>query len=413
MSDRELRLGEELISPLHALYDGLQVDGAPRRAHTAEHHPVWVVTRYQDAKTVLSHPSVRRDARQAAELYARRTGVSGTSVGACLTAHMLNADPPDHGRMRALVRTAFTSRQIENLQPYIERFTEGLLDAMAAKELADLMADFAVPLTIAVICELLGVPESEREHVRGSWEQQAALLSPKAAEALATQQADYLRTLLEAKRKHPSDDVFSNLVRADEAGQLTEVELVSMAHLLLMSGFETTMNMIGNAMVTLLTHPDQLAQLRAKPDLLPNALEELVRHDSPVRASMLRFTVADVELGDVTIPAGEYVLVSNLTANHDPERFANPDVLDLNRNTDGHLGYGFGVHYCVGAQLARLEARIAIARLLHRFPELALAVPHSELMWLPITFLRALISVPITPGPSAAPSQDKTRTHQS
>ena len=234
--------------------------------------------------------------------------------------------------------------------------------------------------------------------------------------ALATQQADYLRTLLEAKRKNPSDDVYSNLVRADEAGQLSEAELVSMAHLLLMSGFETTMNMIGNAMVTLLTHPEQLATLRAKPDLLPNALEELVRHDSPVRASMLRFTVADVELGDVTIPAGEYVLVSNLTANHDPERFSNPDVLDLTRNTDGHLGYGFGVHYCVGAQLARLEARIAIARLLNRFPQLALAVPHSELQWLPITFLRALISVPITPGPSAqagdaAPFHDRAGAH--
>jgi cytochrome P450 len=405
MSDRKLRLGEELISPLHALYDGLQVDGPPRLAHTAEKHPVWVVTRYQDAKTVLAHPGVRRDARQAEDLYARRTGVRRASIGAALSDHMLNADPPDHNRLRALVRSAFTSRQIENLQPYIERFTDQLLDAMAVREQADLMSEFAVPLTIAVICELLGVPESERDHVRASWERQAALLSPDEAEALANEQADYLRKLLAAKRERPDDDVFSGLVRAaQESGQLTESELVGMAHLLLMSGFETTMNMIGNAVVTLLVNPDQLDRLRANPDLLQSAMEELVRYDSPVRASMLRFTVTDVELGEVIIPAGQYVLVSNLTANHDPERFGDPDRLDLTRNSDGHLGYGYGVHYCVGAQLARLEGRIAIGRLLSRFPKLALAVPHAELQWLPITFLRALISVPISPGPSTRAS---------
>ncbi|AZE52205.1 Putative cytochrome P450 hydroxylase [Pseudomonas synxantha] len=401
MSDRQLRLGEELISPLHSLYDGLQVDGASRPVHLAPNHPVWLVTRYQDARTVLAHPGVRRDAKQAAELYTRRTGIRRAEIGESLSHHMLNCDPPDHARLQALVGRAFTRRHIERLQPHIERVTEELLDAIALREQADLMADFAVPLTIAVIFELLGIPEAERDHVRDSWERQAQLLLPEEANALADQQAMYLKKLLQAKREQPADDVYSGLVQAaDETGKLTELELVGMAHLLLMSGFETTMNMIGNAMVTLLTHPEQLAQLRAQPDLLPNALEELVRHDSPVRASMLRFTVEDVVLGDVTIPKGEYILVSNLTANHDADRFENPDHLDLTRNTDGHLGYGFGVHYCVGAALARLEGRIAIGRLLSRFPNLALAVPHSELQWLPITFLRALISVPILPGPS-------------
>ena len=267
---------------------------------------------------------------------------------------------------------------------------------MASREHVDLMADFAVPLTIAVIFELLGVPEAERDHVRLSWERQAQLLSPADANELADEQAAYLRNLLEAKRRQPADDVFTGLVQAaDETGQLTESQLVSMAHLLLMAGFETTMNMIGNAMVTLLVNPEQLALLRAQPELLSNAMEELVRHDSPVRASMLRFTVEDVELGEVTIPAGEYVLVSNLTANHDAERFDDPDRLDLTRNTSGHLGYGYGVHYCVGASLARLEARIAIGGLISRFPYFTLAVPHTELQWLPITFLRALLEVPV------------------
>lgn len=411
MSHRELRLGEELISPLHSLYDGLQVDGSPRPAHPASNHPVWVVTRYHDAKKVLSHAGVRRDAGQAAELYTRRTGLKRPEIGEALSNHMLNADPPDHTRLRALVGRAFTTRQVEKLQPHIERVTDELLDAIALRERADLMADFAVPLTIAVICELLGVPEAERDHVRSSWERQAELLSPADAKALADEQADYLRGLLEFKRRHSADDVFSCLVQAvHETGQLTEPELVAMAHLLLMSGFETTMNMIGNAMVTLLVNPDQLAVLRARPDLLPNAIEELVRHDSPVRASMLRFTVEDVELGEVTIPAGEYVLVSNLTANHDAEQFDDPDSLDLTRNADGHLGYGCGAHYCIGASLARLEGRIAIGRLLSRFPNLALAVPHTELRWLPITFLRALLSVPVLPGQSAPVSADFTVT---
>jgi cytochrome P450 len=397
MSAAELRLGEELISPLHPLYDGLQVKGPPRPARLADRHPVWVVTRYRDARTVLSHPGVRRDARQAAELYARKTGERRPVIGGALTAHMLNADPPDHTRLRSLVGKAFTSRRVERLRPYIERRTAELLDGMAAKATADLMADFSVPLTIGVICELLGFPEAERDHVRLSWERQAELLSPEAAEKLAHEQADHLRELLAAKRVDPADDVLSGLVQAaDEEGGLDQTELAGMAHLLLMSGFETTMNLIGNAMVTLLTRPEQLALLRGNPELLPAALEELVRHDSPVQASMLRFTVTPVELAEVTIPAGEYVLVSNLAANHDPARFDDPDRLDFTRKTDGHLGYGHGVHYCVGAPLARLEGRIAIGALIERFPGLALAVPPGELTWLPITFLRALISVPVS-----------------
>lgn len=405
MSVAELRLGEELISPLHVLYDGLQVDGPPRRAQPAAGHPVWIVTRHQDARTVLSHPGVRRDAHAAAELYARKTGEHRPAVGSALTAHMLNADPPDHTRLRSLVGKAFTSRRVERLSPNIVRTTEELLDGMAAKGTPDLMADFAIPLTIGVICELLGVPEAERDHVRGSWERQAELLAPQAAEQLAEEQAEYLRGLLAAKREDPADDVLSGLVQAaDEEGGLDQVELAAMAHLLLMAGFETTMNMIGNAMVTLLTHPDQLALLRQRPEQLPTALEELVRYDSPVRASMLRFTSEPIELADVTIPEGEYVLVSNLTANHDPEKFPNPDVLDLTRKTEGHLGYGYGVHYCIGAPLARLEARIAIGALIERFPGLTLAVPRGELTWLPITFLRALIAVPVTVTPTEGPS---------
>lgn len=399
MSETRLRLGEELISPLHSLYDGLRVEGLPGPARLAPDHPVWVVTRYKDARTVLSHPDVRRDAKQAAELYFRRTGKRPAEHGNALSHHMLNVDPPEHTRLRGLIGKAFTSRQVEALHPYVETVTAGLIDAMAQRDTADLMGDFAVPLTIAVICELLGVPENGREGIRSSWEQHADLLLAEEADLLATHQAEYLHGLLAEKRRQLGDDVFSGLVQAaEEAGELSESELVSMAHLLLMSGFETTMNMIGNAMVTLLTHPERLDQLRRRPDLLPDALEEIVRYDSPVRASMLRFTVGAVELDDVTIPAGEYILVSNRSANHDAERFPQPEMIDFGRDVDGHLGYGYGAHYCIGASLARLESRIAIGRLLERFPGLSLAVPPQELQWLPITFLRALVAVPVFTG---------------
>ncbi len=405
MSEKKLRLGEELISPLHALYDGLVIEGKPRKAHISANHSVWVVTRYQDARQILSHPGVSRDAEKAAALYTRRTGEKRTDVGEVLSHHMLNVDPPDHTRLRGLVGKAFTSRHVESLHPYIEEVTQGLLDDIAAREQADLMADYSVPLTVSVICQLLGVPAADRDHIRSSWEMQADLLPHEDAEKLAHEQADYLQQLLKAKRSAPANDVFSDLVKAaDESGDLSEQELIGMAHLLLMSGFETTMNMMGNAMVTLLTHPEELALLRAQPDLLPNALEEIVRHDSPVRASMLRFTSADVDLDDVTIPAGEFIVVSIQTANHDPSRFSDPERLDFFRNVDGHLGYGYGVHYCIGAPLARLESRLAIGRLLQRFPDLALAVPSRELQWLPVTFLRALVAVPVIPGRSVPAS---------
>lgn len=399
MSETMLRLGEELISPLHPLYDGLRVEGPPGPARLAPTHPVWIVTRYKDARTVLSHPDVRRDAKQAAELYFQRTGTRRPERGVGLSHHMLNVDPPEHTRMRGLIGKAFTSRQVEALHPYVETVTAGLLDAMAKRDKVDLMTDFAVPLTIAVICELLGVPENGREGIRSSWEQQADLLPVEEAELLATRQVEHLQGLLAEKRKQPADDVLSGLLRAaEDSGELSDSELVSMTHLLLMSGFETTMNMIGNAMVTLLTHPERLDELRRRPDLLPDALEEIVRYDSPVRASMLRFTSGPVELDDVTIPAGEYILVSNRSANHDAARFPEPDRIDFGRNVDGHLGYGFGAHYCIGAALARLESRVAIGRLLDRFPDLSLAVPPDELVWLPITFLRALVAVPVFTG---------------
>lgn len=353
-------------------------------------------------KTVLAHPGVRRDAKEAVALYARRTGKACREIGASLSQHMLNADAPEHTMLRDLVSHAFTASHVKALQPYIEQVTEELLAALATRERADLMADFAVPLTISVIFELLGIPEAERAHAQWSWTRQSEQLAASEADTLANEQAEYIKKLLEAKRAQPADDVYTGLVKAaDERGQISEVQLVSMAHLMMMSGFETTMSMIGNAMVTLLGHPEQLALLRSRPKLLRGALEELVRYDSPVRASMLRYTVEDIDLGDVTIPAGEYVLVSNLTANHDAERFENPDRLDVRRNASGHLGYGYGAHLCMRASLARLESRIAIGRLITRFPHLALAVPHCELHWLPITFLRALISVPVIPGQAA------------
>jgi cytochrome P450 len=205
----------------------------------------------------------------------------------------------------------------------------------------------------------------------------------------------YLRALIEAKRTSPADDLLSALIHPEDGEELTEAELTSMAFLLLVAGHETTVNLIANGTLALLTNPDQLAALRAEPALLPGAVEEFLRYESPVNHTTLRYTTAPVEVGGTTIPADEFVVVSLGSANHDESRFPSPDTLDVTRPATGHLAFGHGVHFCVGAPLARLEGQIAIGRLIERFPEMALAVEVSDLTWRGSSLLRGLTSLPI------------------
>jgi cytochrome P450 len=289
-------------------------------------------------------------------------------------------------------------RRVELMRPRIAEITGELLDGLAGRDEVNLVDDFAFPLPVTVICELLGVPHADRDDFR-RWSN--VLLSAgdftevhAAGEAMAT----YLYQLTTSKIEHPADDMLTALVQArdDEGdGGLGEFELVSMAFLLLVAGHETTVNLIANGVLSLLRNPDQLAALRADPALLPGAVEEFLRYESPVNQATLRYTTVPLTLGGVQIPADEFVLVSLGSANRDGDRFADPDQVDITREPGGHLAFGHGIHFCLGAPLARMEGQIAIGGLLDRFPALTLAVDPAELRWRNSTLLRGLEALPV------------------
>jgi cytochrome P450 len=312
--------------------------------------------------------------------------------------HMLSSDPPDHTRLRKLVSRAFTVRAIAGMRPRIEQIAAGLADRMAdGPAEVDLLDAFAFPLPMSVICDLLGVPDAEREPFR-RWSN--TLLSSDgeavARTAAGTAMAEYLTALVAEKRARPADDMLSAIVAASEdADRLSADETVSMAFLLLVAGHETTVNLIGNGVLALLRRPDRLAELRADPELIPGAVEEFLRFDGPINLATFRHTTEPVEIGGVTIPPGEVVLVALASADRDPGHFPAADDLDLHRDAAGHLAFGFGLHHCLGAPLARLEGEVAFRTLLARFPHLALAVEPDQLSWRSSILMRGLTRLPV------------------
>jgi len=260
----------------------------------------------------------------------------------------------------------------------------------------DLIDHFAFPLPMTVICELLGVPDGDRQEFR-AWSTTVLSDAPdQEVRAASTAMADYLVDLLAVKRAKPADDLLTGLIQArDHEDRLNEQELVSMVFVLLVAGHETTVNLIGNGTLALLRHPDQLARLRQDPSLVPGAVEELLRYNGPVNLATMRYTTEPVRLGDVEIPAGEFVLVSLASANHDDRRFADPERLDIGREATGHLAFGHGIHYCLGAPLARLEGEVAFRQLFDRFPGLRLAAAPAELRWRNSTLIRGLVRLPV------------------
>ena len=351
--------------------------------------PAWLVTGYAQARAALTDPRLRK---------LPRAGVRDPdSLLAALDLHMLNLDPPDHERLRKLVNKAFTARRVERLRPRITAITAELLDDMSTRREVDLLASFAFPLPITVICELLGVPVADRDQFR-AWSATivADTVAPEVFQAHATAMTGYFRSLLAARRREPADDLLSALISArDEGDRLSENELLSMAFLLLVAGHETTVNLIASGTLALLLNPGELARLRADPSLLGGAVEELLRYVNPVNNATFRFAGEPVEIGGVAIGPGEVVLVSLSGANRDPSRYADPDRLDLGRDSGGHVAFGHGIHYCLGAPLARLEAEIAFGALLDRFGSITLAVPPDELRWRPSTLIHGLESLPV------------------
>lgn len=365
--------------------------------------PIWWVTRYDDGEAVLlDDKRFVRDPRLALppELLDEWTSSLPDAI-AFIDSHMLNRDGDDHRRLRRLVSKAFTPRMIELLRPRIQEIADGLIDAVAADGEMELVSDFAFPLPITVIAELLGVPPVDRDRFR-DWS--AAIVSPALAAdelerfgAKMVEFKDYLHALFEERRREPGEDLVSALVAVEDGGDtLSEQELSSMVAILIVAGHETTVSLIGNATLALLTHPEQRAEIERNPSLLPRAVEELIRYDGPVERTLNRWAAEDVELRGQKIRRGESVIVVLGAADRDPERFAAPDTLDLTAERDSrHLGFGRGSHFCLGAPLARLEGEIALGTLLRRLPGLRLAVAEGELRWRPVPLFRSLVALPV------------------
>ncbi|MGC4769684.1 cytochrome P450 family protein [Micromonospora sp. DT44] len=388
----------------------LRRDAAVHPVETPNGLRTWLVVRYDDARTLLNDPRLSKDMSVGhglipgnfvdEEKRAEFLRESGTrrQFAAELSRHMLDSDPPDHTRLRGLVGRAFTARRVAALRPRVVELVDQLLDAEPGPEV-ELMAALAFPVPFTVICWLLGVPPADRENFR-TWSN--LLVSGTGGDdVLDASQAmvDYLRHLIAAKRREHADDLLGALVEASDGGdRLTEDELMAMAFLLLVAGHETTVNLIGNGTLALLTHPEQRARVVADPSLWPAAIEEFLRFDGPVTNATWRFTTTDVRVGDVTIPAGEFVTICLGAAGRDPERYKAPDVLDVTRPQSANLAFGHGIHHCLGAPLARMEAEIVLSRLFERHPDLRLAVPVENLRWRFSLMLRGLEQLPVLLG---------------
>ncbi|GGK89755.1 cytochrome P450 [Planomonospora parontospora subsp. parontospora] len=372
--------------------------------------PVWLVTRYDDVKTVLGDTRFVNDpahvpgrgAENIREQVIRARGIPPEYARYVLDG-ILDADGEDHIRLRRLVSRAFTARRVAELRPRVAEIAEDLLDRLpgAAEDgVADLMEHFAYPLPITVICELVGIPEEDRPRWR---EWGAALFAPDPAGfgAVLRDMVGHIEELIVRRRAAPGDDLLTGLVHVhDEDGdRLGDAELVTMVLTLVLAGHETTAHLIGNGTAALLAHPGQLALLRREPELMPRAVHELMRWCGPVHLTRTRYAAEDVEIGGMTVRRGEAVVAVLAGANRDPRVFDDPDRLDITREPDGrredHVGFGHGLHYCLGAALARQEGEVALAALLRRFPHLALAVPPGDLPRQPLPGMWRLARLPL------------------
>ncbi|MGH8931860.1 MAG: cytochrome P450 family protein [Egibacteraceae bacterium] len=401
MSQATLSTSAELFSPSgradpHPLYEHLRASEPVCRVQLPDGRRFWLVTRYDDVAEALVDPRLSKDTRNQSPEgnFAYLLGDSGA-----FGRHMLTVDPPDHTRLRALVRKAFSPRLVERLRPRVQHIADDLLDVVADLGCMDLIADYAFPLPIIVITELLGVPPADRDQFRAWSNVMFTNDFSGSREPIRRARADfaaYLRRLCERKRADPGDDLVTGLVQAEESGDaLDEPELLGMIWLLLIAGHETTTNLIGNGMLALLHHPHQLALLRENPALIGAAVEELLRYDSPVETSTWRFALEDLELAGQPIAKGDAVLVAISSANRDQASFAHADQLDITRGDTRHLAFGRGIHFCLGAPLARIEGQVAIATLLRRLPRLRLPVGVEDLRWRSSLLLRGLQAFPV------------------
>lgn len=350
----------------------------------------YVVTGYVEAREAFADPRLSKDTTR---FFAGQD--SRRNLHPAVSRNMLATDPPQHTRLRRAVGPAFTPGPVARLRPYITDVVNGLLSAWEPGGQVDLVESLAVPLPVTVICELLGVPESDRSTVARWSNDLFAAGQPDRIDDASHSLAGYMAELVASQRGAEDGRLLHDLVVRCDEGRLTEAEVVSLAVLLLVAGHETTTNFIGNASLALMQHPHSLARLREQPELIAGALDELLRFDSPVGIATFRYSTEALTLGGTRIPAGVPVLIAPGAANRDPATFTGPNQLDLAREATSHLAFGHGIHRCIGAPLARAEGEIALRALLTRFPTIRLAVPSEDLEWRQTRLMRGLEALPV------------------
>jgi len=390
----------DILSPehkanLYTFYARLRAEAPVSCTTLADGQRAWLITRYDDVVRVLKDERFAKDRSKGLKQF----WIPG--VFKELARNMLHRDGAEHARLRALVQKAFLPQLVEQMRPRIQSLADGLLDAGAVRGRMDLIRDYAQPIPTTIIAEMLGVPVTGR-HKFQRWSRAIVSVNPSFWGMLTViphlwALMRYIRGLVRARRAAPRDDLLSALVHAKEAGeQLSEEEVVAMVCLLLIAGHETTVNLIGNGMLALLQHPDQMEKLRNDPSLIRSAVEELLRFDGPLETATDRFAVEDLTVAGVTIPCGELVFAAIGSANRDERQFTNPEQLDITREPNKHLAFGLGAHYCLGAPLARLEGQIAINTLLRRIAQLRLTVAPRALRWRRGLALRGLEALPVS-----------------
>ncbi|MCX5561816.1 cytochrome P450 [Streptomyces sp. NBC_00038] len=374
----------------HPVYAELRALGAVHRVRLPvpdARHETWLVVGYEEARAALADPRLAKDGEKIGVRF-----LDEELIGK----YLLVADPPQHTRLRALIAREFTMRRVETLRPRVQEITDGLLDAMLPGGCADLVESFAYPLPLTVICELLGVPEMDRAAFRALSSEAVAPSSAQSEYDAFVQLAAYLTDLIEDKRcSGPADDLLSSLIRttAEDGDRLSPQELRGMAFVLLVAGHETTVNLISSGVHALLTHPAQLAALRADMTLVDGAVEETLRYEGPVENATFRYAAEPLDIGGTPVEAGDAVMIGLTAADRDGVRYPAPDRFDIRRDSRGHLAFGHGIHYCLGAPLARLEARVALRSLLDRCPDLALDGPPGD--WLSGMLMRGVRRLPV------------------
>ncbi|MFF2195368.1 cytochrome P450 [Streptomyces sp. NPDC058157] len=387
--------GEDFAADPYAVYAKLRAEGSVHRVALPDGAPVWLVTHEADVRAGLADSRFSVDKRHS------RGGFKGFSLPPALDANLLNIGPEDHLRLRRLVAQGFTPRHVEGMrtaiQAAVDTFADRLVARLEAEGTADVVAEFARPLPLKVIGDLLAVPQEEYGRFAG-WI--GSMLLPGSAEELVGAVRSvhgYLVELVAARRAAPGDDILSGLIAARDSGdRLSEDELVSLAFLILMAGSENVQHLISGGLLTLLTHGAEPTGLLERPELLADAVEELFRYAVPNHTAIRRFPTEPVEIGGVRIPVGDTVLFSIASAHRDPARYPDPDRFDIGRADKAHLALGHGVHYCLGAPLARTQVTLALETLLRRLPGLRPAVPAAELEWSTTFRFRALRALPVT-----------------